>query len=470
MFSSLFIGAAALSPQVSVRAFGTVNYGAPVDVTVVVNFGNQTMTNAFRLGTQINEWRWPIITGSQELRDRCKELNLGYMREYTIGRFQPCKSWDPATNTGTYDWTDFDGLIEFMLWCGAEPIITIESDGISGMSGAGVNKLPDPDQFGVHCQNVIRHCNQKGYNIKYYDLVNEAYFYYTPEELCSWFNIVQAYCYAEDPSILLGQSACHYPNFFDYYVDHIKGLKWFPHHGYTDWPANSGHIDEQILAAAEDLKYTATGFRQRTPKEMREMWHAKHGEWLDAICIETNMNSGYDETYGTDPRMQQIFGAVYWAEISRSRILEGAKGAVWYEYCAYDLTLKGCQGGHGLGMINMYSPFEPWYPWYVNFLYGNNLAEGDVIFESSSSDFKKVSSLAWKHGADYKLLLIGKTTDIISVEINLVGIEAQGFSVQTIEGTEDPENVIGSIRESSISTPLKITLNGYSVVLLTVSV
>jgi len=271
---------------------------------------------------------------------------------------------------------------------------------------------------------------------------------------------------------LLGQSACHKPEFFDYYLDHIQGLKWFPHHGYTDWPANSGRTDEEILAAAEDLKYYANGQRARSPKEMREMWYAKHGEWLDAINIETNMNSGWGTSWGTEPRIQQIFGAVYWAEITRSRILEGARGAVWYEYTSCDQKLcdPPCEHGHGFGMINMYSPFEPWYPYYVNFLYGNNLAEEDPIYESLSSDFKKVSSLAWKHGTDYKLLLIGKTTDMIVVDINLAEIEAQRVAVQTIEGSVDPENVVGSIRESSINTPMEITLNGYSVVLLTISV
>jgi len=468
MFSSLFIGTAALNPQVGIRAVGTVNYGSPTDVTVYVNFGNQTMTNAFRLGTQINEWRWSLITANQELRDACKELNLGFMREYTIGRFQPCKSWDSSTNSGTYDWTDFDALIEFMLWCGAEPIITIESADISGMTGAGVNKLPDPHQFGIHCQNVIRHCNEKGYGIKYYDLVNEPYFYYTPQELCDWFNIVQGYCYAEDSSILLSQSACHVPRFFDYYVDHIQGMKWFAHHGYTSWSGNGRETDEAILRKAETLEYMGAGDRMRTPKEMREMWYAKHGEWLDAICIETNMDAYYSEATGTDPRMQQIFGAVFWAEASRTRILQGARGASWYEYCSYDLRLKGWPEGHGLGMINMYSPFERWYPYYVNYLYGNNLAEGDPIYESTSSNFEALSSLAWKHGNNYKILLVSKTTSHTTVSIN--GFTANNVTMQLIESTTDPDEIVGSIKTQTISptSPIQLSFNGYCVALLTV--
>jgi hypothetical protein len=471
MFFSLIVPQATSNLQARIRCFGSVSYGTSASFTVNVDFGNQTMSNSFRLGTQINEWRWLLITGCQELRDACKALNFGYMRDITIGRFQPCKSWDPSKNTGTYDWRDFDALIEFIRWCGAEPIITLESDGISGMTGAGLNRLPDPIQFGVHCQNVIRHCNQNGYETKYFDLTNEAYFNYSPEELCNWYNIVQGYCYAEDESILLGQSACHRPQFFDYYVDHIQGLKWFPYHGYTDWPANSGTADGTILSRAEDLSYGALNTRVRTPKEMREMWHSKHGEWLDAICIETNMNSGFDATYGTDPRMQQIFGAVYWAEITRSRILDGARGAVWYEYCSYDLTLKNppCQGGRGLGMIDMYAPFEEWYPYCVNWLYGNNLKEGDGIYESASSDFENISSLAWKDGSEYKLLLIGKTNTTFSVQVNFQGIEVQKAKVQAIEGTGDPENVVGSIKESSTSAPLRLTLSGYCVVLLSAS-
>ena len=121
------------------------------------------------------------------------------------------------------------------------------------------------------------------------------------------------------------------------------------------------------------------------------------------------------------------------------------------------------QDTYGFGMIDV-NTYDTWYPYLVHHLLGNSLDVGDVIFESSSSQFDVVSTLAWEHDGQRKVLLIGKTDTVVSANLDLPISPGSTVTVHRIEG----EGRIGTTQEATVAyaAPLAITLNGYSVTLL----
>jgi len=170
------------------------------------------------------------------------------------------------------------------------------------------------------------------------------------------------------------------------------------------------------------------------------------------ICSETNLDWN-----SPDPKHNTMFHSAWYAEELRALILDGnVNFSVFFAFAA---------GINRYGMILDDPPHTPWHPYYLNSLIGNNLDVGDPICQTLS-DEHRVSTLAWRHETDCKLLLINKIADQIDVTLNLSIAQGTSIKMQQIVKVSEYE---GNIVEKSVpyTEPLRIDVDGYSVILLT---
>ena len=465
----------------SISSYGIVSYlnGSKIRVSVNVDFSKVILTNNLSLGTQIDRLRY--FPYNPTLKANAEAIGFGLVRTFIggWGGFNVCTYWDEDNKIGIYDWTELDRWIEAILEIQAEPFLCIgRKDGLpEGMKTEGEEGFPlHYEDFAQYCADIVYHTNiERKYEVRYWEIWNEPMWYDATSlfRFTDLFNVTQAKMHQVDPSILCGNDNSNFKPWFDYFLEHAQGMGFLSFHKYDTGSTKYENLPPEeepvILARASDLtmKYDhiTVGIPTYTPSEMRSIWLATHGRVLPIICSETNMN--YAWRNGTDPRMQTIFGAVWYAEVLRRFILDGVAFSVYFTFCSADREyVDTLTSGRGFGMMLQIEPYELWHPYFVNYLFTNNLNVGDIICESSSSNFTKISTLSWKHEGSHKLLLIGKTPDQVTAVIRLPVEEGASIRVQRVVGISEH---VGDIQEETISyiEPLEISLNGYTITLLT---
>jgi hypothetical protein len=208
------------------------------------------------------------------------------------------------------------------------------------------------------------------------------------------------------------------------------------------------------MARASDTKQTwreSTGLYLYTPTEVTTVLK------VPVIISEVNMDSNWNP----DPKRNTPFHSAWYAEKLRAFILDGN--------ISYSLFYAFADRVNHFGMVSDDYPYKPlWHPYHVNYLIGNSLDVGDLIYESSSDDFEKVSTLAWRHETENLLLLIGKTKELTTVKVTLPIQDGTLINIKHIVTINEYES---DIEEEIIfyNDPLKIKFNGYSVFLLTIN-
>jgi len=192
---------------------------------------------------------------------------------------------------------------------------------------------------------------------------------------------------------------------------------------------------------------------------VQQEWFNSRGAWLPLINSESNLNVAADD--GTDPRIQQMSGAVWTALVLRGGIMKGLSYNVYFEFSSsksWELNNRQ-SGGLGFGMTNT-DDNQPWYPYYVHQMIGTNLHVGDPIVEATSSS-SEVRVLAWINQENLIILVICKTDESRVLNINGVEETLNFFKIDNTISYETP-----SIQEGTIEPPNTLIMEGYTVLLL----
>ncbi|EMR74263.1 hypothetical protein MCGE09_00423 [Thaumarchaeota archaeon SCGC AB-539-E09] len=461
-----------------------------IKVEVDVDYTKQIGKNKLSLGTQFHSWM--NISIIPELKEKTRQVHFGLVRIF-IGfeqGYNPCVSWDEVTHTGTYDWTELDEIIQTIKEIGATPLICIgggdKNSGYwlpTGMVGDWNGKgFPSNESFGIYCADIVNYTNiEKKFNVKYWEIWNEPDIWSESwssidlgklTNFTKTFNNAEQYMHNIDSSILCGNDHSDNKVFLDYFAKHTKGVGFLSFHRYSGggtWLYCPEGYTSDCLAlrkASEIIKFSWCNDDRYSPREMQKKWEETCGEIIPVLCSETNLNSVWEK--GTDPRIQEIIGGVWYAEELRFYILEGMEYSVYYNFASDvsgDWETTYPTEGWGFGMIKSTPPYTEWYPYLVNNLIGNNLCVGDEIFESISNEtdsiYEAVSALAWKQKGEYKLLLISKVNQQVTININ--GFPAGEARVNRIETSK------GDI-QSEITKRREFTTNGYTVLLISINI
>jgi len=439
---------------------------------VTVNPSNTVRTNVFTPGFQLDDDinRWPASSTLQQLSE---DADLKLVRFFSH-RVEPCTYWYESSKTGSWNWGEVDGLVEDILAIGAEPLITLgfyswAIDGIVDPRGMATNPttgLPYAESWGAYCAEWVKHFKQKGYPVRYYEIVNEPYHYWKDDGWPSaqpklsyyvqLYNAASIKMKAQNSNVKLSSDACIMKGVLDYFISNGERLDYISYHGYGSGSLSTS--DQSIFSAAE-TNYIGQSTSYYGVEETKRRYKAARGFDLDVIKTENNLCYVYRS--GTDPRIQQMQGALYQALTYRTFMEKGYLHNVYFHFASrpsdyYNLP----SGGYGFGMVSLDNYGDVWYPYLATKMIGTNLDVGDIIVESESSS-NDLRVISWIHNNRLKILLIHKSTGYNY--INLQGLSGT-FTYQKISNAISWRNA--AIQTGSISASQTLTFNGYTIMLL----
>lgn len=464
-FNAIFILVLLAVPMVFVKpVLGASEIDITVNPSVVI--GN----NKLSLGAML-DWEWKSWRDSSTQRQLTIDANVKLVRLFSV-RNEPCTRWYESSNSGTWNWADMDALVRRIFEAGAEPLICLGYFGTpggklqvpSGMATDPATGLPYLQSYSTYCAEWVKHFKAVGLTVRYYEIVNEAYFYYgwdrTETRLignfANLFNSVAKSLRAVNTGVLLGNDASLQKKFLDYFVVHGESLDYLDFHKYA--LDENGGTDAQALSLAKTQRFTVETSNFYTLDQARQLWQSKRGKLLPVIITEGNLS--YAWVNGTDIRIPQMIGAVYTAVVLREAILRGISYYVYYVFASSASSEQRRTGtGYGFGMVNSDNN-QPWYPYYVYKMLGKKLSTGDQIASVASSS-SEIDSLAWIHAGKLNVLLICEVNQPRTVYLHGFGAGVNFTKIDNTISWTTPRMQTGTVNSAQ-----PLTINGYTVELL----
>jgi hypothetical protein len=443
---------------------------AETSIEITVNPSQTIAINNFSVGFQLDGPDIRIWRDRAALRQLAQEAGFKLVRffEHRIGK--PCTRWYESSKTGQWDWSNIDLLINRIFEIGAEPLIVLGFVGYdsrrltsvpTGMSYNSTTNLPYPDQWAAYCAEWVRHFQQVGLPVRYYEMINEAYHYFdwpaTQPKLGYFMSIYNAAARAMrtvNSGVKIGNDACVLKTVLDYFISNGENLDFLSYHAYGTSTLSA--TDAQIFEAAE-TKYIVETSSVYGVDKTKQLYKAARGIDLPVFHSENNLN--YYFTQGTDPRIQKMQGAVYNALTFRVSMLKNFYHTSYFHFASSASQQTGSSGGLGFGMVNSDNN-QPWYPYIVNKMIGSNLDKEDTIVEASSNS-SDIRAVAWINDGKLKVMLICKADQQRTVYLR--GLTGQ-LSYEKIDNTISWENP--SLQTGTVDASSALTINGYTVMLL----
>ena len=472
---SVSFGSQVSEDSYGISASGTIIYWPRVDITINVDkiIGVNNLSLGFQLDFEWKRWRNSTVLRQLASEAGFKLIRIFDWRSQNDASPDPCLYWNETTKTGVFDWTDVDLLVTRVFEVGAEPLITLGGYDMqpkylpNGMATNPVTGLPYPESWAAYCQAWVKHFKEIELPVRFYEIVNE------PWEYFGWvnytrlgffmelFNAAADAMRSENPNILIGLNGANRKYVLDYWLAHGGvDLDFISFHKYD--AGTIGQYDDEVMFSRAETYQIVTSSSYYGVQDVRKVYFNARGKRVLVINSESNFNSAWET--GTDPKIQQMVGAVWLALVLRAEVLEGVDGTVYYTFsssASWERANKQ-SGGVGFGMVNE-DDNKPWYPYYVQKMIGNNMDVGDLIVESNSSS-NDIRVLSWLNGGKLKILLICKADRPYMIYFN--GISGK-LNIMKIDNTISWENP--SFQFDEIDPTKPITINGYTVALLSLS-
>jgi len=477
--------------RVTLSSSGTIKYSSSNYDLISVDVSKEIGSNTFSAGHQLDyPWEW------REFRDRpiqqqlSSDANFGFIRindrhlgplSYSQG-VGPCERWYESTDTGVWDWSDVDSVVQAIFDSGAEPIITISAWSSGGETptvppGMTMNPntlLPNPDSYAAFVADWVEHFQDVGLPVVYYEIFNEIQTYIgwnwwarneiRVDNFLELYDAAYRSMHAANPDIIVSFDACTLKYVFPKILSEGIGLDSINYHKYDDWnKAPNDFSDQKMFDRAEEVYFLNEDSDTFTLDYCRDTWYEQRGEILPILGTESNFNAACNPT---TERVQTMSGAIRTALVLRMCVIEETTTNIYYTFTSDAVWETQFWGsGNGYGMIDSNTRHsstsydDPWYPYYVHSLFGSNMDIGDELVEVTSPS-EDIRCLAWKNGQNINVLIIHKNTDTKSIKLN--GISGT-LSVSWIDGTIPYENP--SIQGKVVNSQDVLTLNGYTVML-----
>lgn len=385
----------------------------------------------------------------------------------------PCTRWYESSRKGTWDWTKVDSLVQRIFDAGAEPLITLGHTYRSGTlypKGMALNPstgLPYASSYAAYAAEWIKHFKSRGLPVRYYEIWNEpfTYFGWSPVSnklryFVDFWNTVARAMRTANPDIMISNDFITAKKVLNYWIDHGDDVDFLDFHKY-DAQATSGsgsYDDKSVLKRLRARRFEDDSSHYGVD-HARQIWrNSRGGKTLPVICSEANLNSGYE--YGTDSRIQKVFGAVWTAVMLKTSVEYHVQYTAYYCFASSKRSSATLPtGGYGFGLINS-DDSGPWYPYYVHEILGNNLDVGDSIVKVTISS-SEVSALAWIHEGKLNLLLICEVDYKRTVALGGMQGQLRVFKIDSAIPYSTP-----SVQNAEMDSDAVITMDGYTVMLL----
>jgi hypothetical protein len=458
----------------AISSTGVVVYWPRVEI--LVNVSKIIGVNNLSLGFQLDWCRWKTFLDQPAQQQLAMDAGFKLVRVFdfrpTNPRLMPCIYWNESTRTGIWNWKWVDLVTQKIFEIGAEPLFclsyarpNIQNYIPTGMAVNPETGLPYPESYAAYAAEWVKHFKQIGLPVKFYQIMNEpfAYFGWNPSDTTKlahytelWNTVARA-MRSENPNILLSQDTITQKNVLNYWIQYGDDIDFLDFHKYD--AGTIGECDDvEMFRRAETYRFETTTSTYGI-NEARQIWFNARGKLLLVINSESNFNSAWET--GTDPKIQQMAGAVWLALVLRSGILKGLNYNVYFEFSSsksWSLANRP-SGGWGFGMVNE-DDNQPWYPYYVHKMIGENISPGDLIIETTSSS-SEVRVLAWIHNRTLNIFLVCKSNEARTVVLKGLAEDAKVLKIDNTVSYETPD-----IQEETLISGEPFILNGYTVALL----
>jgi len=458
--------------SITLPASGSIIDSPRIDITVNVN--KIVGVNNLSLGFQLDWHRWKTFLDRPAQQQLAQNASFKIIRVFdfrpTNPRLMPCTYWNESTKTGTWNWAYADALTQKIFEIGAEPLFCLgwARDNIQkyippGMAVNPVTQLPYPESYAAYAAEWVKHFKQLGLPVRFYEIMNEpfSYFGWNAKNMTrlgyfvEFWNTVARAMRQQNPNILISHDTTTMRRVLDYWIQYGEDIDFLDFHKYGASKIGQ-YSDAEMFILAEQRKFeTSSDFYG--VDDARRKWFNARGKWLPIINSESNFNSAWET--GTDPKIQQMAGAVWLALVLRMGILKGLDYNVYFEFSSSRSWQEAHGSGWGFGMINE-DDNQPWFPYYVHKIIGINLCVGDVIIEAHSSS-DEVRVLSWVHNETLNTLVICKSNDTRAVLLKGFPKDIYVLRIDTTISHEKP-----NIYEETISSNELLILKGYTVALL----
>jgi len=458
-----------------IQSYGSINYTPKV--TVTVNLDEITGSNNLSLGFMLDWERWVDFMNNPVLRQQAQNAGFKLIRIFdfrpTTPSLMPLTYWNETTKTGTWNWTNVDTLVQTIFEVGAEPLFCLgyARDNIQnyippGMAVDRNTSLPYPEDYSIYATEWVKHFLSTKMPVRYYQIMNEPYFYFgwnaaNMTKLANYvrlWNAVAKSMRATNPGLRLSQDSITMRNVFDYWLKKGENVDFLDFHKYDAGTVDQ-YNDTVMFGRAETYMFENSGSFYGVV-DARRMWYNARQKWIPIINSESNFNSAWQN--GTDPKIQQMGGAVWLALVLRMAILKGLNYNVYFELCSRKSWQQHLGTGWGFGMINEDND-QPWLPYLVQELIGGNLSTGDNLVRTSCSS-EDIRTLGWIHDGKLNVLVVSKTIENRSLTFE--GVSGT-FKIRYVDSTVAYDSP-GLQSASVLSSQLFLT-HGYTVALLQLS-
>lgn len=498
-----------------------------MSVTITVAPDTVIGTNLLSLGMQDGNDKWTrIVDGLGKNPVATRDLIRGFNgKVYRIMDFDknanplltPCSSWNNATNTGVWNWTNVDKFVDAVFAAGAEPMFVLgwayynasgtQSKIPNGMALDATTNLPSPSAWAAYCSEWVRHFRDVHVRpVRLYETMNEpwSYFGMTDYTKLGYYRDVINATYvamrAVNPDIMLGWDGTNRKGALDWWLANGgANLDFISFHKY-DGSAVSGRTgtcsntailneilcetgggtwtyvypDPQLLDVAETWQIADSGSFY-SPSNARAKYKSVRGVDLPVFQTEGNLSAA--SVYGTDLRTQQVIGGVWLAVNIRKCILSFAIDLNIYFTMSSDYGWEmnnsdADKKSWGFGMTNRdfdatQAPIDNvWFPYWVYTMFGANLRVGDAVVNSSTSDSVQTRVVAWRN-TNLNIMVINRSTSNINVVLN--GVTGT-FNYTLVDGSLSSAGYTDPKQQKPLKGAYQagqaFALNGYSVVLL----
>jgi hypothetical protein len=422
-------------------------------------------------------------------------------------------------DTCVFYWNTLDQMIEAVKNVGGEPIISLPVGTWGNANympdGMPLNKSIYVSQWtynkgyyptlNAYCKlvkDVINHTNiERGYNVKYWEIGNEPPADENDTVIMAYvdlFNLAEKCMHEIDSTVLIGTDRSDMRDFMNnYFVKYANNVGFLSFHNYDTggscmYPSNSTNLnnvyyppnDQNGWAKDETIMFEVNNLndsRIYSPKELKDFWKENRGQDLEVINTEINMNSAWRN--GSDPRMNNLLGATWYAAKVRAYILDGGASVLnYFVIMSWETDQPTSKyGALGFGMMNSSYPYNPYAPYWTNYLLTKYVPKGSLIYNSTSNYPDLIDLLAVKAGDSYNILLINKFNETVSFSLSLPGLTVKDAKLYLLDGTTYIQRYEPSLDKTMIyksdiytiqlpaSNVQNLVFNGYTVAVLQVS-
>jgi hypothetical protein len=448
-----------------------------VDVTVDVS--KVIGVNNLSLGFQLDWERWKTFLDRPVQWQLAQDAGFRLVRVFdfrpTNPRLMPCTYWNESTRSGTWNWANVDALTQKIFEIGAEPLFclgyvrpNIQNYIPPGMVVNPVTQLPYPESYAAYAAEWVSHFKQLGLPVRFYEIGNEpmAYFGWSSVNITKLSYYIELWNYTaramrqQNPNIFISTDAITRRQVFDYWLEHGDDVDYLDFHKY-DASSIGQYTDSEMFERAEKIGFETTTTTYGI-EDARQKWLSKRGKLLPVINSESNFNSAWET--GTDPKIQQMTGAVWLALVLRQGILKGLNYNIYFEFSSSKSWQEAHGTGWGYGMVNE-DDNRPWYPYYVHEIIGKNLGIGDTLLETASNS-NEIRVVSWLNNGILNILLVCKVNEPRIIYLN--GSSFTNFNILKIDETVSYE--IPYVQKQILTPGKPLVLNGYTVALVQCSV